>query len=90
MYEFTTGQNLGSEKFTSSNACVVTVIFLHGKNISLFLNVFNKRIMIQHLFFELHCTDIVVCIYFGSLPLKRQSENGTGVLEAALDSLLFM
>lgn len=43
--EFTTGQNLGSEKFTSSSACVVTAVCLHGKT---FLNVFNKRGMIHN------------------------------------------
>lgn len=36
VWEFTTGQNSGSEKFTNSCACVVTAVCLHRTNIFLF------------------------------------------------------
>lgn len=64
--EFTTGQNLGSVKLTSSCACVVSAVWLHEKNIFLFSYAFSKRGLI-HKHCSCSCSDFFISAitYFG-------------------------
>lgn len=88
--EFTMGQNLGSENFTSWSGGVVTAVWLNGENIFVcFLKIstceewYRRAILVASIFWALH-------LYFRCLSPTKYSENGTGVPKAAKDSLLFM